>query len=62
MILRGVVLDKIKIARINELAKKAKESQLSDEEIKERDALRKEYLADIRKNFKSTLDIIEFTD
>lgn len=62
MILRGVVLDKIKIARINELAKKAKESQLSDEEIKERDALRKEYLADIRKNFKSTLDSIEFTD
>ena len=62
MILRGVFLDKIKIARINELAKKAKESQLSDEEIKERDALRKEYLADIRKNFKSTLDSIEFTD
>lgn len=62
MILRGVVLDKIKIARINELAKKAKESQLSDEEIKERDSLRKEYLADIRKNFKSTLDSIEFTD
>ena len=62
MILRGVVLDKIKIARINELAKKAKESQLSDKEIKERDALRKEYLADIRKNFKSTLDSIEFTD
>jgi len=62
VILRGVVLDKIKIARINELAKKAKESQLSDEEIKERDALRKEYLADIRKNFKSTLDSIEFTD
>ncbi len=55
-------MDKIKIARINELAKKAKESQLSDEEIKERDALRKEYLADIRKNFKSTLDSIEFTD
>ena len=55
-------MDKIKIARINELAKKARETGLNAEETAERDALRKEYLADIRKNFKATLDSIEFTD
>lgn len=55
-------MDKIKIARINELAKKARETGLTDAELSERDALRKEYLSDIRKNFKATLDNIEFTD
>ena len=55
-------MDKLKIARINELAKKARETVLSEAETAERDALRKEYLADIRKNFKATLDSIEFTD
>ena len=55
-------MDKIKIARINELAKKARETGLNAEETAERDALRKEYLADIRRNFKATLDNIEFTD
>lgn len=55
-------MDKLKIARINELAKKAKTEGLTDEEISERDALRREYLADIRRNFKATLDSIEFKD
>ena len=55
-------MDKSKIARINELAQKAKTTGLTDEEISERDILRKEYLAAIRKNFKATLDNIEFTD
>ena len=42
-----------KINRINELAKKAKTPEgLTDAEVAERDALRKEYLAAIRENFK----------
>ena len=52
-----------KINRINELAKKAKSPEgLTEAEIAERDALRKEYLAAIRENFKRTLDSIEFVD
>ncbi len=52
-----------KINRINELAKKAKTPEgLTDAEIAERDALRREYLAAIRENFKRTLDSIEFVD
>lgn len=55
-------MEKEKIARINELAKKARVSELTAAETAERDALRKEYLAAIRKNFKATLDSIEYTD
>lgn len=51
-----------KIQRINELAKKAKTVGLTEEEIAERDSLRKEYLAAIRRNFKQTLDSIEIID
>ena len=52
-------MEKEKIDRINALAKKAKETGLTDDEIAERDALRKEYLAAIRANLRSTLDSIE---
>ena len=52
-------MEKEKIDRINALAKKAKNEGLTDDEIIERDALRKEYLAAIRANLKSTLDSIE---
>lgn len=55
-------MEKEKIQRINALAKKARETGLTPEEISERDALRKEYLAAIRQNFKQTLDSIEITD
>ena len=55
-------MERAKINRINELAKKAKEQGLTNEELSERDALRKEYLADIRANFKSTLESIRYTD
>ncbi len=58
----GNLLDKKKIERINALAKKAKTVGLTDEEIAERDALRKEYLSAIRQNFKQTLDSIEIID
>lgn len=55
-------MDKKKIDRINELAKKAKSVGLTDEEVAERDVLRKEYLAAIRENFRQTLDSIEIVD
>lgn len=55
-------MDRKKIERINELAKKARESGLSDEEKFEQKKLRDEYLAAVRSNFKSTLDNIEIVD
>lgn len=55
-------MERKKIDRINELAKKAKTVGLTDAEIAERDLLRKEYLAAIRQNFKQTLDSIEIID
>lgn len=55
-------MDKKKIQRINELAKKAKTEGLTDCELKERDALRKEYIASIRASFKAQLDSIEYID
>lgn len=55
-------MEKSKIDRINALAKKAKTEGLSAEEIKERDALRKEYLAAVKANFKAVLDSVEFKD
>ena len=45
-----------KIRRINELAKKAKEEGLTPEEVQERDALRKEYIAEFRQSLISQLD------
>lgn len=56
-------MDKKKIDRINELAKKARSSDgLTPEEMTERAKLREEYLNDIRQNFKQTLDNIEIID
>lgn len=54
-------MDKI-IARINELSRKNKATGLSDEEIKERDKLRQQYLTIFKSNFKQQLDTIKFTD
>ena len=51
-------MDNIKIDRINTLAHKAKSVGLTEEEKKERDALRKEYIATIRMNLRSQLDNI----
>ncbi len=45
-----------RLKRINELAAIAKERELTPEEIKERDTLRKEYLAQFRANFRGILD------
>ena len=51
-------MDNIKIDRINTLAHKAKSVGLTEEEKKERAALRKEYIATIRMNLRSQLDNI----
>ncbi|MCC0631905.1 MULTISPECIES: DUF896 domain-containing protein [unclassified Clostridioides] len=53
------MFDKKKLDRINELAKKNKEGALSDDEIKERETLRKEYLENFRAHFKSRLDSVK---
>ena len=56
-------MDKKKIDRINELAKKARSSDgLTPEEMTERAKLREEYLNAIRQNFKQTIDNIEIID
>ena len=49
-------MEKAKMERINELARKAKAGPLTPEEIQERDALRSEYVAEIRNNLRAQLD------
>ena len=51
-------MEQYKIDRINELAHLAKERALTDEELAERDALRKEYIAAWRE---STVAVLENT-
>lgn len=51
-----------KIARINELAKKAKTSKLTEEEAKEQSKLRGEYLQAFRASMKSTLKGVKVVD
>ena len=49
-------MEQSRIDRINELARKAKTVGLTEEEIKERDVLRKEYVAAVRQNLRAQLD------
>ncbi len=44
------------IARINELAKKAKESSLNEEELAERDRLRRIYIDSVKANLTGQLE------
>lgn len=49
-------MDKKKIERINELARKKKTGSLTDAETAEQAELRHEYLAEFRENMKAMLD------
>ena len=50
-------MERAKIYRINELARKVKAGQaLTPEEISERDSLRREYIAAVRANLEAQLD------
>ena len=51
-------MEKAKIDRINELAHLAKERALTEAELSERDALRKEYIAEFRRG---TIELLEHT-
>lgn len=44
------------IARINELARKAKTQGLTPQELEERDALRQRYIQSVRDNLRAQLD------
>ncbi|WP_276351424.1 DUF896 domain-containing protein [Cohnella caldifontis] len=50
------------VARINELARKHKTVGLNDEELAERERLRRQYLQIFKSNFRRQLDSIEWTD
>lgn len=49
-------MTKEKIDRINELAHKAKTEGLTEEELRERDALRKEYIQSVVGNLREELE------
>ena len=51
-----------KINRINELAHKSKESGLTEEELMEQAALRREYIDDFKANLRAQLDAIEIVE
>ena len=57
-------MEKSKIDRINELAKKSKETELTAEEKAEQAALRQEYILEFRASFGATLDntVIQYPD
>jgi uncharacterized protein YnzC (UPF0291/DUF896 family) len=56
------VISEEKIKRINELAKIAKTTGLTEEQAAERHQLRQEYLASFRKNFESQLSQIQILE
>ena len=55
-------MEKIKIDRINELAHKSKSEGLTDAEKEEQRLLRMEFLAEIRADFRATLESIEIVE
>jgi uncharacterized protein YnzC (UPF0291/DUF896 family) len=50
------------IAKLNELAKKAKEGTITKEEEIEQRSLRKEYLENFRSGFKSQIEMMQVFD
>ena len=57
-------MEKIKIDRINELARKQKAEGLTDAEQAEQQALRKEYITEFRAQFGQMLDhtVVQYPD
>ena len=55
-------MEQHKIERINQLARKAKAVGLTPEEELERDALRREYVASVRRNLVSQLENTYYLD
>ena len=55
-------MEKEKIDRINELAHKSKGEGLTDAEKEEQMILRMEFLAEIRADFRATLESIEIVE
>ena len=57
-------MEKEKLDRINELARKSKETPLTEEELAEQAALRQEYIQEIRMSFGAMLDntVIQYPD
>ena len=57
-------MEKEKLNRINELAKKSKTEPLTAEELAEQKALREEYIQEIRYSFGAMLDntVIQYPD
>lgn len=55
-------MEQEKIARINTLARKAKAEGLTPEELTERDALRKEYIADFKRSLVGQLEAITIVE
>lgn len=55
-------MEKSKIDRINELARKSKQEELTEEEKKEQQALRREYVDSFKANLRATLDNITVVD
>lgn len=56
------MISKEKLDRINYLARKSKETELTEEEKLEQKNLRQEYLDAFRENFKKQLENIEIVD
>ncbi len=57
-------MEKEKVERINELARKSKVEPLTDEEKAEQAELRRQYIQEIRASFGATLDntVIQYPD
>ena len=51
-----------KIQRINELYRKSQAEGLSEAEIKEQELLRKEYIANVKKNLRNQLNNIDMVN
>lgn len=52
-------MNQSKIHRINALARKSRAEGLTEEERKEQELLRKEYIANVRRNLRAQLDSID---